>query len=662
MAIQKWEWGSVTDQMRGGWQEFIRLCNTRFRDLSVLLRQIQAGLFGWVTPEQYGAKGNGISDDTLAVQAAVNAAGTKGVVFFRQTYRTTSAITVSVAGQKWIMTGYLNGKILKAHTGNGVTVTGAGFAGAGVTIDADVASSATYAQGSAIAFNAGSNFPELVGFHTLNIDIGLDFGADGGKYFHGVNGVMDPYTQTVGAEGRCIYLRGTDTTAMHRRFVNCVGQGIVDFGAAFDTLIANCIFRRPVWSSASASITFLDNCVWGSLGTAMTIDGENTVVRGCRFAGNVTLAATMSGVCGFADNIQTSGTFTDSTAVNVCMVRHHPLATNYHLIDKHKIFSASTTGGVVRTYRRVAPGDADYTWSPTDGVSEVDYTTTLTATRTITLSSANAENSVGGLVRRTAGGAFLLNVGGLINLAPDEWCCFAWSGSAYYITSSGRYSTGGNLDRGLNLTVATNSGTTQYGQVVDAVSSSAATANGIGLYARAQTAAAAFTQGFTSSLYAANPAKGSGSTITNAVGLLIEAITNGASNFSIRTSTGRAFFGDNISVRSVDYIWPAAGAAGQLTNDGANNLSWTAGGSGAPTGASYLTLGLDGTLTAERVLTEGTNLTFTDTGAGGTLTVALDVTEDVQFNQFEGLQFVVENRTSDPGAPVTGQLWIRTDL
>jgi hypothetical protein len=45
------------------------------------------------------------------------------------------------------------------------------------------------------------------------------------------------------------------------------------------------------------------------------------------------------------------------------------------------------------------------------------------------------------------------------------------------------------------------------------------------------------------------------------------------------------------------------------------------GGGGAPTGASYLTLGLDGTLSAERVLTAGTFMTLTDAGAGSTLTV-----------------------------------------
>lgn len=34
----------------------------------------------------------------------------------------------------------------------------------------------------------------------------------------------------------------------------------------------------------------------------------------------------------------------------------------------------------------------------------------------------------------------------------------------------------------------------------------------------------------------------------------------------------------------------------------------------------------------------------------------------VEFNQKQSLQIVVENKTSDPPTPVTGQIWLRTDL
>jgi hypothetical protein len=71
------------------------------------------------------------------------------------------------------------------------------------------------------------------------------------------------------------------------------------------------------------------------------------------------------------------------------------------------------------------------------------------------------------------------------------------------------------------------------------------------------------------------------------------------------------------------------GSTGEcVIGDGAGGLSFSAtcgsGGSGtAPVGASYLTLGLDGTLTNERVLTAGTNISISDGGANGSLTVGL---------------------------------------
>lgn len=46
------------------------------------------------------------------------------------------------------------------------------------------------------------------------------------------------------------------------------------------------------------------------------------------------------------------------------------------------------------------------------------------------------------------------------------------------------------------------------------------------------------------------------------------------------------------------------------------------GGGGAPTGATYVVMALDGTLTAERVLTAGTALSLTDGGANGNATLA----------------------------------------
>lgn len=51
-------------------------------------------------------------------------------------------------------------------------------------------------------------------------------------------------------------------------------------------------------------------------------------------------------------------------------------------------------------------------------------------------------------------------------------------------------------------------------------------------------------------------------------------------------------------------------------------ISGGSGGGGAPTTAGYIVTSADAGLTAERVLTAGANITLTDAGPGGTLTVA----------------------------------------
>lgn len=59
-------------------------------------------------------------------------------------------------------------------------------------------------------------------------------------------------------------------------------------------------------------------------------------------------------------------------------------------------------------------------------------------------------------------------------------------------------------------------------------------------------------------------------------------------------------------------------------------LEWAAGsGSGAPTNASYVTLGTDATLSDERVLTAGEGIDLADGGAGSTITVSGEDASDV---------------------------------
>lgn len=114
------------------------------------------------------------------------------------------------------------------------------------------------------------------------------------------------------------------------------------------------------------------------------------------------------------------------------------------------------------------------------------------------------------------------------------------------------------------------------------------------------------------------------------------------------------------------------------------------GGSGAPAGATYITQTADAGLSSEQALSSLTTGVVKVTNGTGVLSTAVantdyaaaahasrhknggadeillhelgEPTTSVEFSQQQALQFVIENRTSDPGSPVSGQLWLRTDL
>ena len=76
---------------------------------------------------------------------------------------------------------------------------------------------------------------------------------------------------------------------------------------------------------------------------------------------------------------------------------------------------------------------------------------------------------------------------------------------------------------------------------------------------------------------------------------------------------------------SYDVIVPGTlNVVGNLYQNGSQITPGGGGGGGAPTDASYVTLGTDGDLSAERVLTAGSDIDLADGGAGSTVTINLE--------------------------------------
>lgn len=102
---------------------------------------------GVVSVEEFQAKGNGVADDTAAIQAAIN---NGSVIMFRPgaTYKVSS---VDVSGKRLVLMGYGatittssgSGALFKSDHGNKLVVMGLGFAGSGVGIKYVTSTSAT---------------------------------------------------------------------------------------------------------------------------------------------------------------------------------------------------------------------------------------------------------------------------------------------------------------------------------------------------------------------------------------------------------------------------------------------------------------------------------------------------------------------------------------
>jgi hypothetical protein len=115
--------------------------------------------------------------------------------------------------------------------------------------------------------------------------VALEFGNDAGQ-----NCLVTDCEIFPKVAGDTVVKLGADASAMRRRFSKVtMANGVIEVGAVNDVQFDNCSMRNITMTSSSALSLQLVNCIVASLGGATTFTGTNTIVVGCKIAGDVTL-------------------------------------------------------------------------------------------------------------------------------------------------------------------------------------------------------------------------------------------------------------------------------------------------------------------------------------------------------------------------------------
>lgn len=281
---------------------------TRSDGPEMVSARVVTGLLGQsLDVRAFGAVGDGVTDDTAAIQAALTAGAGNAVFLPAGTYLITDTLSIP-ANTKLFGVGPQRSVIERGFNGTMITIALADAEVSDLALDG--AAPAFTGKGIVVGGGTASLRPVFRNLWTISMgavtDTHLEFGADAGQL-----AVVHACTFRLGGgdlDFRAIHTNGPDTGFAGRSFSQVsVGNGYISFAGAQDTLISLSAFAR-IEMDGDTSILSVTGCVWANLGVAMTLTGSIVTIMGCRFSGSITFAAAFRGC--FIGNIQTDTSYT----------------------------------------------------------------------------------------------------------------------------------------------------------------------------------------------------------------------------------------------------------------------------------------------------------------------------------------------------------------
>lgn len=294
--------------------------------ISAVSRTVQSKFTDWRSVKDFGAVGDGSTDDTTAIQACITAVGvTGGTVWFpKGNYKVSSALTVTAGNTCLEGEGYGASIITTSHASADVITVGTGtvLSVANVAVrDLAFRTSVTRTDGSAVAMN-GCYIGEVTGCNTSGMFRGITVKGTSKLIFLERNYVASP----VPATGIGIYLTGNSNDVyMTNNFV--IGDSgsqpsagiLIDnangiWGYNTDTFqTQNGLYISPGNGQLVENV-FMLKCAYDSgSGTGFTIATSGTgaarriQMTSCWSGSNALHGVNIAGAAGVIDDVQLLG-------------------------------------------------------------------------------------------------------------------------------------------------------------------------------------------------------------------------------------------------------------------------------------------------------------------------------------------------------------------
>lgn len=248
-------------------------------------RPINEKLSETVSVKDFGAVGNGTTDDTAAIQAAFNS-GLKNILIPQGTYRITSTLTLSGNGYRIVQAGNLAAILLKDFSGTTIAFN----AGEVIWENCCINGQGTIYTGASqvgILVGTGGGFGSKL-FNPRIYNIGsacVRFDSDSGSGFSIISGLLEPLPTTQAA----IDHTATNDTGPMGRIVTGVQSGnvLIDFAYMQTTLVSSCVTNFLRYDSTTSKASVVGCRIQNGVTGTINMNGIDNLFVGNTVAGNV---------------------------------------------------------------------------------------------------------------------------------------------------------------------------------------------------------------------------------------------------------------------------------------------------------------------------------------------------------------------------------------